>query len=60
MVLFYLQFPLEAVFAFLRLDFLGVTAGMIVTVDLFIIMDWWISAASHTKAIIARNKGYDE
>jgi hypothetical protein len=42
----------------LRLDFLGVTVGMIVTVGFFIIMDWWTgSAASHTKAIIARNKG---
>jgi hypothetical protein len=42
---------------FLRLDFLGVTVGMIVTVGFFIIMDWWTgSAASHT-AIIARNKG---
>jgi hypothetical protein len=31
---------------------------MIVTVGFFIIMDWWTgSAASHTKAIIARNKG---
>jgi hypothetical protein len=37
---------------------LGVTVGMIVTVGFFIIMDWWTgSAASHTKAIIARNKG---
>jgi hypothetical protein len=31
---------------------------MVVTVGFFIIMDWWTgSAASHTKAIIARNKG---
>jgi hypothetical protein len=37
---------------------LGVTVGMIVTVGFFIIMDWWTgSAASHTKAIIARTKG---
>jgi hypothetical protein len=28
-----------------------------VTVGFFIIMDWTGSAASHTKAIIARNKG---
>jgi hypothetical protein len=47
---------LEAVAVFLRLDFLGVTVGM-VTVGFFIIMDWTGSAASHTKAIIARNKG---
>jgi hypothetical protein len=47
---------LEAVAVFLRLDFLGVTVGMI-TVGFFIIMDWWTgSAASHTKAI-TRNKG---
>jgi hypothetical protein len=47
---------LEAV-AVLRRFFLGVTVGMIVTVGFFIIMDWTGSAASHTKAIIARNKG---
>jgi hypothetical protein len=48
---------LEAVAVFLDL-ILGVTVGMIVTVGFFIIMDWWTgSAASHTKAIIARNKG---
>jgi hypothetical protein len=49
---------LEAIAVFLRLDFLGVTVGMIVTVGFFILMDWWTgSAASHTKAITARNKG---
>jgi hypothetical protein len=49
---------IEAIAVFLRLDFLGVTVGMIVTVGFFILMDWWTgSAASHTKAITARNNG---
>jgi hypothetical protein len=42
----------------LRLDFLGVTVGMIVTVGFFIIMDWWTgSAASHTKSNCTQTKG---
>jgi hypothetical protein len=44
----------------LRLDFLGVTVGMIVTVGFFIIMDWWTgSAASHTKSnYCSKQRGY--
>jgi hypothetical protein len=43
---------------YFELDFLGVTVGMIVTVGFLYNYGWWTgSAASHTKAIIARTKG---
>lgn len=49
---------LETLAAFLQLNFLGVTVGMLVTVGFFIIMDWWTgSAASHHKALIYFEKG---
>lgn len=52
---------LEAISVFLRLDFLGVTVGMIVTVALFILVDWWTgSAASNAKALLALDKGDKE
>lgn len=52
---------LEAISVFLKLDFLGVTVGMLVTVGFFIIMDWWTgSAASQSIATIAFNKGDEE
>jgi hypothetical protein len=42
-----------------RLDFLGVTVGMIVTVD-FIIMDWWTEVLRHIpKQLLLETKGMD-
>lgn len=49
---------LEAVTVFLKLNFLGVTVSMLVTVGLFIILDWWTgSSASRHKADLALKKG---
>jgi hypothetical protein len=42
----------------LRLDFLGVTVGMIVTVGFFIIMDWWTGMLRHIlKQLLLETKG---
>lgn len=52
---------LEAISVFLKLDFLGVTVGMLITVGFFIVMDWWTgSAASHSIATLAYNRGDEE
>ena len=52
---------LEAVSVFLRVDFLGVTVGMLVTVALLILTDWWTgSVASQTTAVTMLRSGDQE
>jgi hypothetical protein len=52
---------METIASILKINFLGVSVGVLATISLFIVIDWWTgSAASHKKAKQAKEDGDDK
>lgn len=52
---------METISSIFHLNFLGVSVGVLATISLFIVIDWWTgSAASHREAKKAKENGNEE